>query len=92
MTNEQNFKRAKKLISKWPKWKLDFKLTKYGGRKMNNWISVKDEMPTENFKNYLCFRPDSTMDTRRVQMLKQGEFDSIYEVTHWMPLPEPPQK
>lgn len=33
MTNEQNFKRAKKLISKWPEWKRNFKLTKYTERK-----------------------------------------------------------
>ena len=32
MTNQQNFERAKRLMSKWPEWKRNYKLTKYSWR------------------------------------------------------------
>lgn len=57
----------------------------------DEWISVKDKMPTEEFKYYLCYRPSAPMDASRVQMLKQGKFDGIYEVTHWMELAGTPK-
>ena len=54
------------------------------------WISVKDRLP-EHLESCLCYRPDATFDRRRVQLFKHDKFDGVYPVTHWMPLPEPPE-
>lgn len=63
---------------------------------MNEWISVKDRLPCKpGF--YLVFVPEMA----RVAIYYNG-YDWIvdddfyafgaYEITHWMPLPEPPKE
>ena len=59
---------------------------------MPRWISVEERMP-ERDKEVLCFfvYPDSTTVCQNVyygngHWLGEGSF-----VTHWMPLPEPPE-
>ena len=53
---------------------------------MNNWISVKDELPNQ-FGKYLVVCKG--IDIAQIR-LWEGMWDSLAEVTHWMPLPAPP--
>lgn len=54
------------------------------------WISVKDQLP-EHLTSVICFRPNASFDARRICLYKDSGFKSVYRVTHWMPLPEPPK-
>lgn len=56
-----------------------------------NWISVFDMRPAGGSRA-LCFRPDASIDQIAIRMYYKGEFSGIAEVTHWMPLPQPPQE
>lgn len=61
---------------------------------MSEWISVKDRLPEPNIR-VLCYAPSR---------FGYGDFDICivygwkccpdrhYGVTHWMPLPEPPEE
>lgn len=57
-----------------------------GYHKQSEWISVKDRLP-EQFGKYLvgC----KGIDIAQIR-LYEGTWDSLAEVTHWMPLPTPP--
>ena len=60
---------------------------------MSEWISVKDRLP-ETGNWCLCFADRQVeilfLDgTNPVFWLQLGDFE--HEVTHWMPLPEPPE-
>lgn len=68
------------------------------------WISVKDRLPNCN-GYYLVFRPHYCSDHGAVTICYFGRTDAWYDddkanleellsptdVTHWMPLPEPPE-
>ncbi len=66
---------------------------------MREWISVKDKMP-QPFKTVLVHMPGETP----CETVREGFIDrdgswyaALYrrdqgEVTHWMPLPEPPKE
>lgn len=63
---------------------------------MNQWISVKDNLP-EKFINVLCWYPSKNygsnividyMESDRGYFARQFKYG---ELTHWMPLPEPPK-
>jgi len=67
---------------------------------MSEWISVDDRLPNSG-KWYLCiysFDLVGVMDIiffdgineHGIHWLKDGDF--IERVTHWMPLPEPPEQ
>lgn len=69
---------------------------------MSGWISVKDRLPSiisEDFDDYsedvLVMTPDGIM-IGHCEPYRDGEYawfsnhDSV-TVTHWMPLPEPPE-
>lgn len=63
---------------------------------MNQWISVKDRLP-EKFINVLCWYPSKNYGSNIV--IDYLESDLGYfahqfkygELTHWMPLPQPPK-
>ena len=66
-------------------------------RKMK-WTSVKDRLPDE-FKGYQTYAPDLFDDLEMQDVEKQAIVAwtehgwEFYEdlITHWMPLPEPPE-
>ena len=61
------------------------------------WISVKDRLP-ENKGRYLTYNnleyPYVWQAVYRYteKGFLNNELDSVISVTHWMPLPEPPQE
>lgn len=58
---------------------------------MSNWTSVKDRLP-EDGQRVLVFIPhsDTKIDTDRILSGKWVRWNG--HVTHWMPLPEPPEE
>jgi len=68
------------------------------------WVSVKDRMPPKKKGEILTFSmiktlegemvPCISMDPRNCLYIRKGrlysDFDTA-EITHWMPLPEPPE-
>jgi hypothetical protein len=61
---------------------------------MSEWISVEDRLPDLNNDRYLiCIRfPNGTKCVREA-LWHYGKFlgESLESVTHWQPLPEPPE-
>lgn len=59
---------------------------------MNDWISVKERTP-ERGGQYLTWCRYRDGDTAmKIKLWKDGAFTSEAKaVTHWMPLPEPPE-
>lgn len=63
---------------------------------MDNWISVEDGLP-ENGDDVLVYTSDEYVSlgeysNRKWRVYGTPYFDPIAHVTHWMPLPKPPQK
>lgn len=71
---------------------------------MNEWISVKDRLPIDRF-NVLVYIPSYSEQFHdsciTIATLDKGNNFNFYDenylgyndnITHWMPLPEPPQK
>lgn len=62
------------------------------------WISVEDRMPKTQtgkmaFVDVLCWSESSLFKARynpRTNNFLNDHFSNIQNVTHWMPLPEPP--
>jgi hypothetical protein len=57
---------------------------------MSEWISVKDRLP-DNHGYYLCHY---IFDTKRCYhdfWFTGSVFSTVDEITHWMPLPNPPK-
>ena len=57
---------------------------------MNEWISVEDRLP-ENNKHYLIFNDNCVLFARYKDKAWQDGIWFYRNVTHWMPLPEPPK-
>ena len=63
---------------------------------MSEWISVEDRLPDESV-SCLVFGPDGNYvgwvcDPVQKWWAREGDLDDYcVEVTHWMPLPEPPK-
>lgn len=63
---------------------------------MSEWISVKDQLP-ERFKPVLVCREKNGSPYVEQGHKDVGEWWKVYgtrtkHITHWMPLPEPPEK
>jgi len=59
---------------------------------MTEWISVKDELPDERY--VLCFQGGASNNPIHVGFRSNHSghwLPNLYNVTHWMPLPEPPK-
>lgn len=70
---------------------------------MTEWISVKDRLPEDETKVLVCCKAVGTykpinnihMQTNHISSYNKRWDVSIpfgYEITHWMPLPEPPKE
>ena len=61
---------------------------------MSEWISVCDDLPDEEC-TCLCYFSDGTIETFPYEMPHElwgvAPFNDGDIVTHWMPLPDPPQ-
>ena len=57
------------------------------------WISVEDRLPEKDGKYIVCTAKCSVYCTRFKAYGKSGSFqtDINTHITHWMPLPEPPE-
>lgn len=66
----------------------------YETEKENRWISVKDRLPEEEGKYLICCS-DGYQTTAEYEnktwLVYTGRYEEIEDVTHWMPLPEPPK-
>lgn len=73
---------------------------------VNGWISIKDGLPEKSGNVLVCVKLDYADGARYVQMchysaykkqfgcfdtLESNGFPQFGVVTHWMPLPEPPE-
>lgn len=57
------------------------------------WISVEERLPEKSDKYIVCTAKGSVYCTRFKAYAKSGSFqtDINTHITHWMPLPEPPE-
>lgn len=60
---------------------------------MSEWISVEDAMPEAGQSVWVYRNTKIDIDCERFQSDKWDGWDWTYvdDVTHWMPLPEPPK-
>lgn len=63
---------------------------------MSEWISVDDRLPKSSYETVIaCQSRNNIMAIGRfkdgVFRTGSGAMDWVAEVTHWMPLPEPPK-
>lgn len=66
---------------------------------MNEWVSVKDRLPVidvpvlcmKKSKNYFIGSYIGANYTNGYAAFKHAEKDMTIGVSHWMPLPEPPE-
>jgi hypothetical protein len=64
---------------------------------VSEWIDVEDRLPTKGGE-YLCFQPEASAMGKSVEARRQilmwrpyvKKWVSSFPVTHWQPLPEPP--
>lgn len=57
---------------------------------MSEWISVKDRLPAPNTWVLVYAKQGSYMNLR-IDYICNGRWFFSMMVTHWMPLPEPPE-
>jgi len=65
---------------------------------MSEWINVKDKLPEQQYESYLIYPvPDCCIsDKLTAEFTPKGwivwcdVWEEYVDVTHWMPLPEPP--
>ena len=67
------------------------------GVTVQEWISVDDRLPEEkvdcivHYKHAYCDNDDYWAIGMCFYDGEKFQFDPIYKVTHWMPMPEPPK-
>ena len=67
-------------------------LPTYDFAQKNEWISVKDRLPEEDIRVLVYINSDRSYTKLDTDRLSNGKFVRWYkDVTHWMPLPEPPK-
>jgi len=66
---------------------------------VNEWISVKDKNPPDNGEDWLVLvknknKPDGIFlyDVAQYECGEWNKSNTWEDVTHWMPLPAPPEK
>ncbi len=62
---------------------------------MNKWISIKDRLPVWGAKCLVAYKNDVVHDYEVAEITYGDPFRDgfgIRGVTHWMPLPEPPDE
>lgn len=63
---------------------------------MPEWISVKDRLPRNNGMYIVCNNGFVIPAEYATYALGKrswfGEFSELHKVSHWMPLPEPPEE
>ena len=67
---------------------------------MNEWVSVEDRLPERNLDNALILISFKGKYLYYVAYFEDGKWyvpnmygrDCLKDVTHWMPLPEPPKE
>lgn len=66
-----------------------------------NWISIKDKLPDDDLlfsQDIIIFdalrgvQAAGVMEEREGKLLFKGCMQKYDEVTHWMPLPKPPEE
>ena len=68
------------------------------GVTVQEWISVKEHLPQEkvdcivHYKHAYCDNDDYWAIGICFYDGEKFQFDSAYKVTHWMPMPEPPER
>lgn len=63
------------------------------------WISVKDRLPENRIIEVICVRKTKTDSYYSIPLTWRGDgfyffldkYNLISDITHWMPLPEPPK-
>ncbi|WGE69866.1 DUF551 domain-containing protein [Actinobacillus equuli subsp. haemolyticus] len=60
---------------------------------VNNWISVKDELPDEDIDVLIYGYKRSEFRLVSISFYSEGKFNlpDSFTITHWQPLPEPPK-
>lgn len=63
------------------------------------WIKVKDRLPENSGYYLVCHKSNlpftaafNMWDNQNFTIIGGGHDAVIYELTHWMPLPEPPEE
>lgn len=89
-------------LNEWDTWGVLAAIDKQPTITAPRWRMVEDGLPKDygDYLGYadgevmfLLFNPDTTDKWKWSACDAEGRFDvSVDEVTHWMPLPEPPQE
>ena len=60
-------------------------------KKCNSWISVEEKLPEDWVWVQVYRSANKTMDTDFCTPSRKGGWCHYNDITHWMPLPEPPE-
>ena len=73
-------------------WKVYEVLYNAGYRKQSEWISVAERLPENDVRVLVYINSERSYTKIDTDRMVDGKFVRWYkDVTHWMPLPEPPK-